>query len=176
MHTVTTSFLKDIFGSEAIKSNKMMPQKFEQVLYLFKGKYPSSKLGNDSLTMAITAIEFVLNAEVYFTEISSKHGKAFFDLNKIEFLKHFDYGGIMETIKRGDKMLLLYKPLSEGKRKLSAHGVIGKFHSIEQEFNNDIKSVVVVLKLEISNNGIIDLPITDMAYFGRWSRKLEIIM
>jgi hypothetical protein len=176
----------EVFGSQFIKGSKMFSQVFEQLVYLFRGKYPSSKLGNDSITLAFRAMEFALNAEVYFTKIGSRAGKSFFNESKNEFLKHFDYESIINKIDKNDAMLFLYNPMSDGKRKISAHGVIGKFHSLEYSYEHndrdnlkkgDSESAIVVIKLEISNSGIIDLPISDMEYFGKWySRKIEVII
>ncbi len=186
MITITPDFLKEVFGSQAIKGNAKFSQVFEQVLYLYKDRYLPSRLGNNSLTMAFSAMEFVLNAEVYFTKIGSRSGKSFINDNKNEFLKYFDYESLINKIGKGDTMLFLYNPLSKSKRKLAAHGVIGKFHSLdhslepdnpERVVKGDLESTRVVIRLEISNSGIIDLAISDMAYFGRWyGRRLEIVI
>lgn len=186
MFTITPNFLKEVFGSQSIKGRKMFSQVFDQLLYLFKGKYPSSKLGNDSVTMAFRAMEFVMNAEVYFTKIGLRPGKSFFNEMRSEFLNHFNYESVINKIDKNDTMLFLYNPISDCKRKLSAHGVIGKFHSYEYSYGNhyadaagidNLESALPVIKLEISNKGIIELPSTDMTYFEKWhSRKLELII
>lgn len=182
---VTIGCLKDILGKDTIKGNKQLEERFEQVLYLFKGQYPPSKLGNDSVTMAFAAFEFVLNAESYFAIISPNGGKAFFDNHKDRFLKHFGYKAIIDKIAVGDRMLFLYDPSSTGQKKISAHGVIGKFHAIEtfnyqdnpyRNYIDEPESNMVVIRLELGNKGIIDLPVIKMAYFGTWDRKLELIM
>jgi hypothetical protein len=77
-------------------------------------------------------------------------------------------------------MLFLYENHSASRRKLSAHGVIGKFHSVERYYCydnaynvyvDDPEASVIVIRLELSNKGIIDLPVEEMVYFGSWSKK-----
>jgi hypothetical protein len=185
MYHITTKFLKDILGADRLRQYAQLQRRFEETLHFFKGQYPSSKLGNKSLTMALTALEFVLNTEAYFNSIASARGKRFFEVRKDEFTKHFDYQKVLQGISKGDRMLFLYGPHADERKKLSADGVIGKFHSIEHfdyssnrsmNDSGDAESTTVVLKLEISNNGIIDLPVVEMVYFGSWRRKLELIM
>jgi hypothetical protein len=181
---LSVRFFKKIFGKEVIKGREKLKEKFEKVFYIYKESFPSIDLEN-SITKAINAMEFMLNAEVYFTEIGEEKGKEFFDLNRSEFLKHFDYQSIINKLDKNDNMLFLYSYYSSSDEKLSANGVIGRFESIEQfyHWNNPYRNYSkeaevnsVVVRLRISNNGIIDLPVEDMAYFGKWSRKLELIM
>lgn len=184
MLRVTVSFLKDVCGKESVKGTFMLMELLNKVLYVFKRTYPSLDLGSDSVTTAFSAMEFILNAETYFTQLGSRSGKSFFNNNKGEFLKHFNYEAVIKKINKGDRMLFLYRPLGNGKRKLSAHGVIGKFHSIEHSFKaqesaqqDDAESADIRINLEISNNGLINLPIDGMVYFGSWnSRTLEVVI
>lgn len=181
MHHITTKFLKDVLKSDRLRGHAKLESKFDQLLYLFKAQF--SKF-NSSPHMALLALEFVLNAEIYFRMIGSDTGKRIFDRHKDEFTKHFDYLEVLQKISKGETMLFLYRPRTSSRQKLSADGVIGKFISIEHfhydnphpRYVHDPESSLVVLKLEIGNNGIIELPITDMAYFGIAGRKLELIM
>lgn len=186
MIQITTDFLRRIFGSEPIKGNKMLQQRFEQVLCLYKGTYPSMKSGDHSLPNALSAMGFVLNAEVYFNKIESTNGQKFFLVERSEFLRHYNFDEVIGTLQQGNKMLFLYERLSTGKRKISSHGVIGKFYAIEHfyYYNNpyrdwyssDPEANLVVVRLELENKGIIDLPVVDVAYFGSWDRKMELIL
>jgi hypothetical protein len=184
MMRTTVNFLRDVCGKETIKGTSMLSELLGKVLYLFKRTYPSLDLGNNSLTMAFSAMEFMLNAETYFTKRGSRSGRSFFNSSKSEFLKHFDYESVIKKIDKGDSMLFLYHPLGNGQRKLSAHGVIGEFLSFDHSYedgNSDQQdaadSAVITVNLEISNKGIIGLPITDMVYFGKWyGRKLELVI
>lgn len=173
MLRVTVGFLKDVCGKDAVKGTFMLMELLNKVLYVFKRTYPSLDLGNDSYTLAFSAMEFMLNAETYFTQLGSRSGKSFFNNSRSEFLKHFNYETVIKKINKGDRMLFLHHPLGNGKRKLSAHGVIGRFHSIEHSFKaqepaqpDDAESADIRVNLEISNNGLINLPIDGMVYFG----------
>ena len=131
MIQITTSFLQNIFGAEPVRGNKVLEQKFDQIFYLFRGSYPSMKSGNHSLTMALSAMGFFLNAEAYFNKIDPKKGKDFIVAKKDEFLKYYNFDAVLADIRKGNEMLFLYNNSSPWINKLSAHGVIGKFHSIE---------------------------------------------
>lgn len=184
MLRVTVDFLKDVFGQEPAKGTFMLTELLNKVLYVFKRTYPPLDLGSDSYTAAFSAMEFVLNTETYFMQLGSRNGKSFFNNNKAEFLKHFNYEMMLKKITKGDKMLFLYNPLASSKHKLSAHGVIGKFHSIEHSLNthdgdqqDQTESVDIRINLEISNKGLISLPLEGMIYFGFWDLStLEVMI
>lgn len=184
MLRVTVSFLKDVCGKESVKGTFMLMELLNKVLYVFKRTYPSLDLGNDSYALAFSALEFMLNAETYFTQLASRSGKSFFNNNRSEFLKHFNYETVIKKINKGDRMLFLYHPSASGKHKLSTHGVIGRFHSIEHSFESkeaaqqdQAESADIRINLEISNNGLINLPLEGMVYFGSWNPStLEVVI
>lgn len=184
MLRVTVSFLKDVCGKESVKGTFMLMELLEKVLYVFKRTYPSLDLGNDSYALAFSAMEFMLNAETYFTQLGSRSGKSFFNNSRGEFLKHFNYETVIKKINKGDRMLFLYHPSVSSKHKLPAHGAIGKFHSIEHSIEakdadkqDQAESADIRINLEISNNGVINLPLEGMVYFGSWHpSSLEVLI
>lgn len=181
---LTSNFLKKTFGQEKIKGTPMLYERFEKIMYLYTRTFPGIDI-DKCLTKAINAMEFILNAEVYFTEIGAKKGKDFFLSMHSEFLKFFDYQSVIDRIDRTDKMLLLYSPYSTSQQRISANGVIGTFLSMERfyhwdnpysHFSNEPETNSLVINLRIFNNGIISLPAYDMVYFGKSRDKLELII
>lgn len=179
---VDERFLEDLFGKAPIRSTTAITEHIEKVLALYKQCFPHLDFGDT--TQALNAMAFILNAEAYLMQVALKKGRDLFAKYRDQFLKHFDFEKTLQKIKPGDKVLFLYSAYAKATKKLSANGVIGKFEAIEtfRKIDNNHLNITedsdvnsVVIKVKIGNDGVISLLVDDLAYFGKWERRLQLV-